>query len=314
MTADTPGVWTIQDGNGNKPQANITLTAAIITPQFAPRTNGGPVEAGNPLPVYDQIAEAALGTPADSVPANAGATGSVVAFLRAIWAALLGVLKVGQADSYASTGFSVAIVNTIFNLPLVNARGVIGFQITGLSASGAVLTPLFSNDNGATWHPANGIAGGFQATLAVDGPFRMDAAGHTNVGFQVTTAGAGSVQINSNASAAAGIVAFASAQPVIPQPVSANGTDASGAPPALANILGSFTVTQPGAYFVQNQSAATLQVIFDNGSGGDVSVQLLAAGGNAGSQGADTTPPMPFYIGRVQIAGPAGSQYLARHN
>jgi hypothetical protein len=98
------------------------------------------------------------------------------------------------------------------------------------------------------------------------------------------------------------------------QPVSANGTDASGAPPALANILGSFTVTQPGAYFVQNQSAATLQVIFDNGSGGDVSVQLLAAGGNAGSQGADTTPPMPFYIGRVQIAGPAGSQYLARHN
>ena len=97
-------------------------------------------------------------------------------------------------------------------------------------------------------------------------------------------------------------------------PISANGTDASNAMPAALTVLATFTVTNPGQYFVQNQSGSTLQVIFDNGTNGAVSTQLLAPGAGANQQGADTTPPMPWFTGRIQVAGATGAQFLARHN
>jgi hypothetical protein len=74
------------------------------------------------------------------------------------------------------------------------------------------------------------------------------------------------------------------------------------------------TVRNPGQYRVQNQSADALQVVFDDGQGGAPSVQLLASGGVAGSQGADTTPELPWFVGRIRVCGPAGSQFFSRSN
>ncbi len=85
MSADAPGQWTIRDGNGNPFQAETTVnpTSGAITPQFALRSNGAPIELGNPLPTQ-QIglgigamtsvpAGSADGTPLGVMPS--GATG-----------------------------------------------------------------------------------------------------------------------------------------------------------------------------------------------------------------------------------------------
>ena len=92
------------------------------------------------------------------------------------------------------------------------------------------------------------------------------------------------------------------------------GADASGSSPAALATLVSFNVTNAGCYYVQNQSAATLQVIFSDGAGGTPSTMLLAPGAGAGAQGGDTSPPMPWFIGQIIVAGPTGSQFMARHN
>lgn len=93
-----------------------------------------------------------------------------------------------------------------------------------------------------------------------------------------------------------------------------SGTDASGAAPSALATLATFTVAQPGCYYVQNQSAATLQVIFSDGTGGTASTMLLGPGAGAGSQGGDTAPAMAWFKGKIIVAGPAGSQFMARHN
>jgi hypothetical protein len=95
--------------------------------------------------------------------------------------------------------------------------------------------------------------------------------------------------------------------------VSGSGTDASNAAPSLLTLLATFTVTNAGQYRVQNQSASTIQVVYDNGTSGP-SVQVLASGGAAGSQGADTSPELAWFTGRVRVYGAAGAQFFARHN
>ena len=94
---------------------------------------------------------------------------------------------------------------------------------------------------------------------------------------------------------------------------SAAGTDASGSAPGVGNVLTTFTVSSPGQYRVQNQSASTLQVILDDGLGGTPSIFLIGPG-SAGTQGGDTSPELKWFVGRVRVAGPAGSQFAARHN
>jgi hypothetical protein len=49
MAADTVSTWVVLSGTGANTTANITLAGSVITPQFALRTNGAPVESTNPL-------------------------------------------------------------------------------------------------------------------------------------------------------------------------------------------------------------------------------------------------------------------------
>ena len=96
--------------------------------------------------------------------------------------------------------------------------------------------------------------------------------------------------------------------------VGATGTDASGAAPSIGNVLMTFTVTNPGRYRVQNQSAATLQVVMDDGATGTPSILLLAPGAGAGQQGGDTSPEISWFTGRIRVCGAAGSQFMARYD
>jgi hypothetical protein len=102
---------------------------------------------------------------------------------------------------------------------------------------------------------------------------------------------------------------------VITMPGNSPGTDSSAnAPSGLSTTLTSFTVTTPGAYYVQNQSAAPIQVDLCTSVGVNCTIVLLASGGAAGAQGADTTPPIPWFTGYVAVVGASGSQIAARHN
>lgn len=102
--------------------------------------------------------------------------------------------------------------------------------------------------------------------------------------------------------------------PILTSPAnSSSGTDDSANAPAALTTLATLTVATPGAYRVQNQSAATIQVIMDNGTSGPT-IFLLAPGAGANQQGADTSPELPWFVGRIIIAGPSGSQFAARSN
>ena len=93
------------------------------------------------------------------------------------------------------------------------------------------------------------------------------------------------------------------------------GTDASsGAPSGFTNLLASFTVANPGAYRIQNQSAVTLAAALCTSAGVNCTFFLLAPGAGANAQGADTSPEIPWFTGYVGVYGAAGSQFSARHN
>lgn len=99
-----------------------------------------------------------------------------------------------------------------------------------------------------------------------------------------------------------------------------DGKDASAnAPTLLPNTLATFIVTQPGMFWVQNQSNDTIQVVLDGGTGplqpgtnSTPTVEVLGPG-SAGAQGA-STDPIPWFTGRVRVLGPAaGDQVAARY-
>lgn len=97
----------------------------------------------------------------------------------------------------------------------------------------------------------------------------------------------------------------------MPFPNLATGTDFSvNAAPVPMNglvLLLTVPVTASRSYIeVQNQSAALLQLVRDDGYGGNQTSILLSSGGSAGAQGAGWTSST--FSGRVRIYGPAGAQ------
>ncbi|HEY0182348.1 MAG TPA: hypothetical protein VGC09_06015 [Rhodopila sp.] len=93
------------------------------------------------------------------------------------------------------------------------------------------------------------------------------------------------------------------------------GTDYSVAAPAVPldgtfELLATIPLNLSRAYcIVQNQSADTLQIVADDGTGANQTTFLLASGG-AGNQGGAID--MSNEKGRIRIYGPPGSQVAAR--
>lgn len=69
--------------------------------------------------------------------------------------------------------------------------------------------------------------------------------------------------------------------------------------------------TTPGRAYVevQNQSAATLQLVRDDGAGNNQTSILIAPGAGAGQQGGGWSSAT--FKGRVRVYGPVGSQISA---
>ncbi|HXJ94204.1 MAG TPA: hypothetical protein VMT20_15255 [Terriglobia bacterium] len=90
------------------------------------------------------------------------------------------------------------------------------------------------------------------------------------------------------------------------------GTDHSENPPAPLTVLASGTVSHPGALYVMNQSAATIQIWLQ----GATAPILLDPGAGADRQGGDWSAVinMPWFVGTFTINGASGSQFYANSN
>ena len=98
-----------------------------------------------------------------------------------------------QGDLRGVLPINAASLNQVYSVLLDGGRGSAGWQISGLTASGATLTPVWSDD-GVTWNNGTVIASGAPATtLAGDGAATQDAAHHVAVGFKVSVAGTGTI-------------------------------------------------------------------------------------------------------------------------
>jgi hypothetical protein len=99
-----------------------------------------------------------------------------------------------RSDLRGSVSINSAVLNQIGSVMTDGGRGAAGWQITGLAASGATLTPVFSEDGGATWTATKVIFGGAPvATLTADGSVEQLASHQTAIGFQVTVVGTGTI-------------------------------------------------------------------------------------------------------------------------
>ena len=93
-----------------------------------------------------------------------------------------------------------------------------------------------------------------------------------------------------------------------------SGTDFSANSGAAAATAGNLLLTVPATAArafveVQNQSAATLSLVRDDGAGNNQTLILLAPGSGAGSQGAGWSSAT--FKGRVRVYGTAGAQVAA---
>jgi hypothetical protein len=137
MAADSPTTWVVINGLVQKTFAWITQdTAGNVTPQFAPRTNGGPVEVGNPMPTSDQVVGPAVGTTADTAWAGEGAA-SVVAVLKGIYG------NGGGGGGGSATAANQIISNAALGTPADTA-----WSGTGSSSIVAALKAVWTLLNG----------------------------------------------------------------------------------------------------------------------------------------------------------------------
>lgn len=120
-----------------------------------------------------------------------------------------------QPDVANSGTIAGGTANATYSVTLPSGSGMAGFTLTGLSASGAVLTAEGTNDltNWYTINIVSGGTGGLSSTVAADGQFRLNVAGRRGVRLRVSTTGSGTITIASNVSTATGEVALSAPLP-----------------------------------------------------------------------------------------------------
>jgi hypothetical protein len=174
-----------------------TLTGSRSKAQFQPidPATGQPGVDGNGLPIVGDLVQD-----------------------TAVAAALAGPLKASSPDARAAAQqLLLTAVGATFPIALMNGAAVIGIKIAFLTGSGAILTVESSTDGGTTWDPKTAnvpqASGALSSTLTIDGPVRIDIAGHTNLRLRVSTAGTGTATISYSASVASGVVSLGQALP-----------------------------------------------------------------------------------------------------
>jgi hypothetical protein len=275
--------WAGKDANGNPISFNAEQPnpGGPLTAHFVLEIAGNPVAGA--VPVADAAAEASLATIAASFATAANQETAI---------ASLAIIAAGTPSGVGGAGISQPAGGT----------GIQGWLSGCFQALGDIYTKLSGTLTATLAAGTNAIGSvtvsNFPATQPVSGAVAL-AAG---------SAAIGTVGVTALPSLPAGTNTIGAV--VSP---SGSGTDASGAPPATLSLLETMTVVTPGAYYVQNQSAAPIQVELDNGTSGGTII-LLSSGGSAGSQGSDTAPALPWFVGRIRVFGAAGAQFAARSN
>lgn len=190
---DTPGTLAVAINGTILAIADVMFDGSgNFIPQNALRNDGAPVSTANPLPVTDPLALIN--------------TGSIVALLA-------GGITVKQPDVRATgQALASASLNAAITVALNNGEGVVSWVVSGLTASGAILTSEYSND-GSTWSPHNLLGNPFTSTITADGQYRCNGGGHAAVRLRVSTIGTGNITVAYNASSASSIVDLGAALP-----------------------------------------------------------------------------------------------------
>lgn len=206
------------------------------------------------------------------------------------------------------TGASLnsATLNAVYTVTLGQGQGVVGFAVSGLTASGATLTVEGSNNGGATWSAINKVDGGtgvLATAITVDGQFRVNAGGRTGVRLRVSIIGTGTITISSNASVASSETTLTTPLPpgsnnvgkITPQ-IGGADVGASNPLPALPPqaAVTETTVNMTGLWVKVWTAAAAKRLIIglpsDSGASGDYSF-------NASLSGLSTSGGVPFAAG-----------------
>jgi hypothetical protein len=119
-----------------------------------------------------------------------------------------------QDDILTTGSITTSVSNAEFRVQL-NAAGVVGFAVNGLTGTGATLALEYSNNGGTTWSPLNEIISGGVATnlLTTDLQFRVTASGHTQIRLRVSVTGTGTATAAANLSVPASVVGLREALP-----------------------------------------------------------------------------------------------------
>jgi hypothetical protein len=182
------------------------------------------------------------------------------------------MLPVSPYD-FSSTNniLNASALNSAIVVPLLNtgSKNSVTWQVTGLTNSGATLIFEVSVDGGATWTPKNVLLSNSPTTtIMVDGTYRENVAGFTNVRLRVSTVGSGSITISYVESNSLGDVNLGTSPPLTEAVANNNsGTITTG---GTFQILLPYNPSRKGC-LIQNPTNATenLEVfIYNNGSNG----------------------------------------------
>jgi hypothetical protein len=109
----------------------------------------------------------------------------------------------GSTTIHATATTDAAVIDLAAN------DASVGVSVTGLTASGAALTPEVSNDKGTTWDTfvILNMAGTLVTSLAADAQFQMPG-GHSQVRLRVTTTGTSDIGVAWETSTASALQAM----------------------------------------------------------------------------------------------------------
>lgn len=168
----------------------------------------------------------------------------------------------------------------------VNGQGEVGFSISGLTASTAVLTPECTNNIGAAspvWAGCMAISGSaLNATITADGAYRVESGGRTGVRLRVTTTGTGTITISSTAAATSSLSTMAQSLPagtnVIGHVIADTGstTAVTSLPGSPMQATGGTVTTNPGQRTLVSLDVASVT------TGGSAVTALTAGHATAG--------------------------------
>ncbi len=274
--------------------------AATAAAQPAINGDGGALAHVTNLPATQAVSAVALPLPtgaatAAAQPALNGDGGALahVTNLPSTQTVACG-LNCFPPDVLNASAINAATSNAQFLVPLASGEGVVGFTVTGLTASGATLTLEGSNDGGTTWTSINEIPNGTAApvaTLTTDQQFRVNSGGRTKIRLRVSATGTGSITVASNASTASSAVTLLAPLPgggnvigsIANTGFAINGTLPAYAVPPAVGESGTWTV-QPG------NTPNTAPWLFTIDQGGNAAT--VTAGGALKVDGSAVTQPV----------------------